>query len=338
MKYKYNTSYSYKGKRFSVRANTLKELNEKRLRKIEQIENELCTDVTVKQWAYRCIELYKTNQAEITKKKYIARVKHTIIDEIGTLYLSQVKSFQLQEVLNLQQGKSQAQINEVYNALRFIFRKAYENDLIKKDISISLVKPKGTKAYRRALTDFEREIFIKVASRERRFYGFLLMLYCGCRPSEAMSCKGEDITKIDAVNVLHIKGKKTAFSDRFVPIPDNLYDLIKSTAKTQNIALYDSSKPITYDNRSRLWRSLWRKMNIEAGTSTYRNKLVEPYKIPKDLTPYCLRHDYCTSLAKKNIDIRIAQKLMGHSTINLTANIYTHVDNIVAVSQVAKML
>lgn len=43
-----------------------------------------------------------------------------------------------------------------------------------------------------------------------------------------------------------------------------------------------------------------------------------------DLVAYCLRHEYCTDLARRGIDIRIAQKLMGHSDISLTANIYTN--------------
>ena len=56
-----------------------------------------------------------------------------------------------------------------------------------------------------------------------------------------------------------------------------------------------------------------------------RRAIVDPV-IADDLTPYCLRHDYCTRLAKAGVDIRTAQKLMGHSTIQLTANVYTHVD------------
>ena len=53
---------------------------------------------------------------------------------------------------------------------------------------------------------------------------------------------------------------------------------------------------------------------------------MEPYTFAADLTPYCLRHEYCTNLARLGVDIRTAQRLMGHSTITLTADIYTHVE------------
>jgi site-specific recombinase XerD len=43
-----------------------------------------------------------------------------------------------------------------------------------------------------------------------------------------------------------------------------------------------------------------------------------------DIVPYCLRHEYCTELARRGVDIRIAQKLMGHADVHMTANIYTN--------------
>lgn len=66
-------------------------------------------------------------------------------------------------------------------------------------------------------------------------------------------------------------------------------------------------------------------MNVEAGAVMYRNRVIEP-AIGTDLVPYCLRHDYCTRLARAGVDIRTAQKLMRHATISMTADIYTHVD------------
>ena len=60
-------------------------------------------------------------------------------------------------------------------------------------------------------------------------------------------------------------------------------------------------------------------------------------KVAKDLSPYCFRHEYCTDLCRRGVDIRKAQHLMGHSTIQLTASIYTNLvdDDMVTV---AKML
>ena len=58
----------------------------------------------------------------------------------------------------------------------------------------------------------------------------------------------------------------------------------------------------------------------------YRNQLIPPYPLANDLCAYCLRHTFCTNLQKKGVDLRTAQYFMGHESIEMTANIYTHVD------------
>ena len=83
---------------------------------------------------------------------------------------------------------------------------------------------------------------------------------------------------------------------------------------------------VTVNYRQITWEVFKRKINIAMGCAVYRNKLIPPYPLADDIVQYCLRHTYCTNLAKKGIDIRTAQKLMGHTDIRMTANIYTHID------------
>lgn len=339
-KYKYKRTFSYNGKRYYVYADTLEEIGRKKAEKLQELKKRQPkeTHLTVADWVPRCIDAYKIGQSEDTKEEYRKQLDRAIVRHIGKLRLIDVTPLICQETLNLQAGKSRSLINLVYNGLRFIFSHAYNNGLIIENPAERMVKPKGTYNPRRALTSEERKVLIKVASKERKYYCFLLMLFCGCRPSEACACKGSDISIDDGTPILHIRGTKTKHADRFVPIPKELYKLIKGTKKNDYISVYPSGLPIKQDNRRRLWLGLWYKMNIEAGTETYRNGLLEPYKIPKDLTPYCLRHEYCSELARKGIDIRIAQRLMGHATITMTANIYTHIENERAVKEVAKVL
>ena len=48
------------------------------------------------------------------------------------------------------------------------------------------------------------------------------------------------------------------------------------------------------------------------------------HAIAPDLTLYCLRHTFCTDLQRAGVAINIAKELMGHSSITVTADIYTH--------------
>ena len=69
-----------------------------------------------------------------------------------------------------------------------------------------------------------------------------------------------------------------------------------------------------------------RDLDIQMGAKLERNKIIKSVVAP-DLTPYCLRHTYCTDLQRAGVPINIAKELMGHADIQTTANIYTHKDN-----------
>ena len=326
--YKYRKDITIDGIRYTVRANTQEELGRKIERRIQSAKEKKAKESTrtVEDWALSCIELYKTGQSEITRKKYVARIRHCILEEIGAMQVRAVSPERCQMVMNQQAGNSATQVNEVYQAMRFIFSRARIAGLISEDPTVALVKPKKGKSHpRRALTDEERQTFLQVAFADPRFRGFLLSYYCGCRPAEAMECRGSDLIDRGEAHLLHIRGTKTDLSDRFVPVPDKLWDAIKKTPRRAFIASTSTGHAVDRDARRRIWNRLIREMNIAAGAKLYRNAIVEPV-IADDLTPYCLRHDYCTRLAKAGVDIRTAQKLMGHSTIQLTATVYTHVD------------
>ena len=330
-KYKYVKNFTWNGHRYKAYADTQAELAVKIGKKIAQLETErqvVSGSMTLSAWAEQCIATYKTNQTDETRKTFNRRIKACILDDIGYLHLKEIKPIHVQQCVNRQEGKSQTQINEVYYALKFLFRHAYQNRLIKEDPTDGLVKPKKKKSEkRRALTPYERKKVIEVGKTDRRYYLFLLMLFCGCRPAEAAECMGKDIVRKDDVWLLHIRGSKTSSADRLVPIPAELLELIKDTPRFEWIAQNRDGNQLKAQPRARAWASFKRQLNIAMGCKLYRNALVPPLPLAPDLVPYCLRHEYCTDLARRGVDIRTAQKLMGHSSIELTANIYTNLDD-----------
>ena len=327
-KYKHRKTFTYGTTRYEVRADTLEELGAKLERKKRELEDnkQKESNILVKEWAEQCFNTYKTNLRENSRKTTWDRINRCILKNIGDMRLKSVTPLNCQEVLNLQKGKSKSHINKVTHDLKFIFSHAVYNDLIPKDPTLLLQKPQGTYTPHRAITEYERNLFEKIALTDRKYYWALLMLYCGCRPNESYNCKLSDIFFIDETPMLHIRGTKSVNADRNVPVPLKFWEIIKNLPKDEYISMYNRKQIEPYA-KQRLWKQIWRAMNIEAGTTVYRNQLMEPYEIPKSFQPYCLRHEFCSDLARRGIDIRIAQKLMGHSDISLTANLYTHVDN-----------
>lgn len=337
-------TFTFEGKRYTVRGKTEKEAIMKMANKIRDLEEGsvvISGNTLVKDWALKCVETYKTNQAEATKKTYMGKMKSVIFAQIGNRTLKSIKPFDVQNVMNSLQGYSKSYISDIYQMLKFIFSKAKANKLIAEDPTIDLQKPKGTKNKRRAITQTEEYHFLKVCQANDRFVVFALMYYCGCRTSEAINIMGKDIITLAAngekYNALHIRGTKTGNADRKVPLPDPIYKMIKDTPKFHYVATDTRGNKYTKSSLKCALRALRREMNISMGCNVFRNELIPPYPLADDFVPYCLRHTYCTNLCKKGVDIRVAQYLMGHSDIRLTANIYTHTDNSSIISAARKI-
>lgn len=42
------------------------------------------------------------------------------------------------------------------------------------------------------------------------------------------------------------------------------------------------------------------------------------------VTPHTLRHTACSQMNASKLDIKVIQKIMGHSSISTTMDVYTH--------------
>ena len=330
MKYKYRKQFTYNGETFRIYANTLDELIAKKLKKEKEIDegNKLSTgNMKVREWAEYALQTYKPSISAEHRYAIEHRQTKHIFPEIGNLRIADVKPFQCQKVLNNQDGMSKSHITQLHQELCFIFDTAVINKLIKESPAEHLVRPKGTCKQRRSITPIEREHLLKVCNEDDRLVFFLFMLQCGCRSKEVCNLKWEDIIKKDDYYLLHIRGTKTINSDRFVPLPIELWQRVEKLENGQYIFTNTHGGQHTKDSYRALVKKLKRQMNISMGCVVVRNALVEPLPLAEDFIPYFLRHTYCTDLQKKGIDVRIAQKLMGHADISTTANIYTHQDD-----------
>ena len=50
-----------------------------------------------------------------------------------------------------------------------------------------------------------------------------------------------------------------------------------------------------------------------------------PELMPK-ITAHILRHTACTRMAEAGMDVKVLQKIMGHSKVEITMNVYNHAD------------
>ena len=77
----------------------------------------------------------------------------------------------------------------------------------------------------------------------------------------------------------------------------------------------------------RLWVELMQKCDMvePAGETGYRDADIRSHWKAK-ITPHCIRHNYATVCWERGIDPYTTMRLMGHSSIKTTMDIYTHLN------------
>jgi len=329
--YKYiRKTFTFNGRRYEVTGKTEREAMRKMIEKQIALENDEVSvngNTLLKDWYKTAFKTYKPNVSAGYMDETLYRFKKHVVSDIGNYPLQTITPLQLQTILNRQKNRSKSHIAKLYQEIFFVFDCARKNNMIRKNPAADLVKPSGTLNKRRSLTEEERKHLLKVIPTDPRFNFFELMLYCGCRPGEAMEVRYDDVTMIKDVPFLHIRGTKTANSDRFVPIPEELQPKLLKSDSSGFCALSRAGKRHNASTYRHMVAALKRAMNISMGCKVYRNELQEPFPLAEDFVPYLLRHTYCTDLKKKGVDVRIAKDLMGHADIKTTANIYDHCDD-----------
>lgn len=210
--------------------------------------------------------------------------------------------------------------DDIKNYLAYLNEKGYKN--ITLNVVISAIKF--------AKTAFGERVFIKRPKRERHLPSvfsqneirrlidsvnnpkhklILKTIYgLGLRVSELINLRQEEIDfNRKLVHIRDAKGSK----DRYVNLPDRLYEDLKSYIRLNNGKYVFSGRK--------------EKITIKTVQKIFENALKKS-GINKKASCHTLRHSFATHLLENGVDIRIIQKLLGHAKLEST-QIYTHVSN-----------
>lgn len=342
--YKFRKTFTFDGKRYTIRADTERELYEKmalKKRDLEEGKKTITKHMLVRDWAQQWLETYKMSTVSAaTYQSYLSVFRCHILPYIGHMQLSQVKAIHVQQMLNRLSTGSQKMISRVYQLTWSMFDAAEANGLLIENPAARIRKPTGTKKSRRAITDAEREATLRVLPGHPAEMLIKLSLYCGLRPGESIALQWRNI---DLKNkVLHVEQAakrtgeigppKTSAGNRTIPIPKVMIDDLLRYKKESpwetgpfNFVLRNQhGDRLGFKSVSILWKQFKNDLNIGMGCDQKDGHALPPYRVADDLVLYCFRHTYCTDLQDAGVPINVARELMGHSDISVTSKIYTH--------------
>lgn len=244
--------------------------------------------------------------------------------------LQRISVIDLQNFFNSIASKSESTCNKMKVTCKAIFKKAQANGYIRVNPCEGVEYPKGIPAEeRRSYTIEEYKKVLSLAREHPDGLGAYVILSTGMRRGEAMGfIPSEDInyskrivymrrTVTDINGLVSLKdGGKTKNATRAIPVQDDFIDYFKTHYFDHTGLLFKSR-----DNKYRSPRS-WARHDY----ARFCDDLKKLYPDIPVLRPHELRHTFGTLLYKAGTDIYTLQKIMGHSSVDITTKIYVHDD------------
>jgi integrase/recombinase XerD len=196
---------------------------------------------------------------------------------------------------------SVSQQNQVINSIRFL----YKFGLNKKYDKVSFKRPKSEKKLPQVIdSKYIKSQLCKIDNIKHK--AILTLTYSvGLRVSEIANLKIEDIdSKRMIIHIKNAKGRK----DRIVPLSQTVLELLREYWKEYKPKIY-----------------LFNGQNSDQYSIQSCQKIYKKY-IDESSSIHTLRHSSFTNLLESGTDLRIIQKIAGHSS-SKTTEIYTHVSN-----------
>ncbi|MFD0986229.1 tyrosine-type recombinase/integrase [Methyloligella solikamskensis] len=147
-------------------------------------------------------------------------------------------------------------------------------------------------------------------------------------PRENLTDRGVTVDRALDAGGKHISATKTAAGRRFIDLSPDTIDMVKHYA--DHIAP-PNKFDLVFPTANGTWLSSnnWRRRGFQ--TACVEAGLVEEEEIDGETVaapkykPYDLRHFYASMLIANRVNLKRIQRLMGHSDIQTTLNIYGHV-------------
>jgi integron integrase len=234
--------------------------------------------------------------------------------------------------------------NQAFNSLLFFFRHGLGREFGElRDV------PRAKKSLYIPVVLSRKEIDAILTHLSHPYDLLAKMLFaCGLRLFEGLQLRVRDFNFDAGIVNIHGKRKK----DRSVPLPKTALQELKAQIKAvadlheHDLAagydgvFLDDAVEKKYPNAPKEFIHQWffpqkhltvtaenkEKRRYHLHESDFQEALyiaVRKAKIPKKVTSHIFRHSFATHLLQANYDIRVIQKLLGHSSLKTTM-IYTH--------------
>ena len=302
----------------------------------EHSDRDQASDMIVDAWYDYWIGIKEKTVRPNTVRNYRERYQHNIKDAIGHKLLTEVKPIDCQRILlNMADaGYKSSTIYQVRIALFNMFELAKDNDILvsnpcKKTIKSDIGKPSEKKE---ALTIETQKLFLQAIVGYSYENQFRFILQTGLRTGELIGLRWSDIDfdnrtlKVERtmeyrykVGVWQIGPPKSKSGFRSIPLTEEAIRILKDQKARNESLEYISPK---WEDVVFLCRKGTPVKNSTYDTGLF--KYCDRIGIPR-FSMHILRHTFATRCIEGGMKPKTLQKILGHSNIGITMNLYVHI-------------
>ena len=282
--------------------------------------------ITVSQYMAHYMEAVgKQTLRPRTQEMQEVYVRVHINPALGRIKLKDLRPDHLQSFYSqkVSSGLSKRTVQLLHVTLRTALKQAVKWGLVARNVTDLVQAPRPVKTSPKFFTKEQLNKFLESVKGHKWYLIYLLLIYGGFREGEVLGIHYEDCDMVNRViNVRHsiitLKGglfitePKTKTSRRAVTLPKIAYDALKihldQLGRNQGLIFTTSTgSPISARNFIRHFK----KALSDAG-------------LP-DIRVHDLRHSHASLLLASGVHPKLVQERLGHSSITLTMDTYSHV-------------
>ncbi len=277
----------------------------------------------------------KPNLSPKTVEGYEHVITKYLIPAFGMIMLSQLKPEHLQRYYaeKRKSGLSAQTVRHHHAILHKALKTAMEWELINRNAADSVSCPRAQPVEMQTWNEQEVNKFLEVAKGTPYYALFYLALFTGMRRSELLALRWQDIdfimSEVYVNRSLHVlkggkvilRSPKTKMGKRAVALPPSAYLVLDEYRKTQeaNFLLVDKVLSETDYVFSNLGEPLLPNTVSHAWGKTVTRAGIKYIRF------HDARHTHASLMLKQGIHPKIVQERLGHSSISITLDTYSHV-------------
>ena len=302
------------------------------------------TKITVAEWLSQWLNDYASIEVSPrTLESYKSNINRHIIPALGGYYLSQLEAKNIQSFYGqeLQSGKvdnsgglSARTIMYHHRIISKALKQAVLLDMIARNVADLIKPPRVQKKIMNTMSPLEVERFLDAARETDYFVYFSTLLYTGLRRGELLALRWRNLDlssgKLTVVETAYkldngkymLKEPKTANSRRSVILPASLVELLKAYRADQELLRIQLGVGLELNDFVFI-RPDGTPINPNAVTLAFKRILkragLKGYRV------HDLRHTHATLMLMAGVHPKIVSERLGHASIGITLDTYSHV-------------